>query len=275
MPEALDPDCDGLDGRTAIVTGGAGNIGAGITLDLVRHGASVVVAQRSRERPERLVERIDELGGTARFVPTDLAVDDDIVSLVDATEAEFGGVDIVVNNATHPGKAHAESISRELWEEVLAVTLTGPFRLAQEAYPSMRENGYGRIINVGAIQAEMPMIGSVAYVAAKAGMEGLTRSLAVEWGDEDADITANTIRVGPVPHGEWEANVPIEETNDRREPGIDDDSWTLIGRLGRPSDIAGLATFLASPRSSFITGETIRADGGRLLSRKGTKESLV
>lgn len=262
-----------LDGRTAIVTGGAGGTGTAVSMELARHGANVVIAQRSRERPDRVVDRIRELGGRAVYVPTDLADDRDIVSVVEAATEEFGGVEIVVNNAVHPGKDWAKSMSRDLWEQIISVSLTGPFRLAQEAYPTMVENGYGRVVNMGAIQSYAPLAGSVAYAAAKAGLEGFSRSLAVEWSDTDADITANTIHVGPVPSGDWDDDRPIEEANEDLGEGADEGALTLVGRKGRPSDIADAATFLASPRASFITGETLRVDGGRLVSRKPAGQS--
>ncbi|MFB6219273.1 MAG: SDR family NAD(P)-dependent oxidoreductase [Halobacteriaceae archaeon] len=272
MSESFGDGFYDLDDKTAIVTGGAGSTGTAVSVELARHGANIIIAQRSEERPNRVVERIRELGGRAAYVPTDLADDRDIVSVVEAATDEFGGVEIVVNNAVHTGKDWAKSMSRDLWESILSVSLTGPFRLAQEAYPTMVKSGYGRVVNMGAIQHFAPIAGSVAYAAAKAGLEGFTRSLAVEWGGADADITANTIHVGPVPGGDWDDR-PVEVANDDVDPSADEGALTLVGRKGRPSDIANAAAFLASPRASFITGESIRVDGGRLISRKPADQS--
>jgi 3-oxoacyl-[acyl-carrier protein] reductase len=278
-----------FDGRTAIVTGGGGGIGTEISVRLAREGANVVVAQRSRAPSEAVVERIEEMGGDAAFVQTDLADDDAIVALVEATVEEFGGVEILVNTATHTAKEYASEMSRELWDEILAVTLTAPFRLAQECYPHMQEAGYGRVVNVGAIQAHSPIAGSVAYATAKAGMEGLVRALAVEWGDDrDSDITANVVHSGPVrssrphdperrgekPHEAWTSGEKnLEEANAWVPSSDESDATTLIGRYGRPVDVAAPAVFLASPEAGFMTGQVLYADGGRLVSRKPANQS--
>jgi len=279
---------DPLDGRTAIVTGGGGGIGTEISIRLAREGANVVIAQRSETPAEHVVDRIEELGGNAAYVSTDLADDDAVSALVAATVERFGGAEIVVNNATHTGKARASEMSRELWEDILSVTLTAPFRLAQECHPHMQEAGYGRMLTVGAIQAHSPMAGSVGYAAAKAGQEGLVRTLAVEWGDGDADITANVVHSGPVhsnhPHDPdradegareaWESGeLTLEEANAMTYPGEDDDATTLVGRYGRPADLAAPVVFLASPEAGFITGQVINAAGGRLISRKPADQS--
>ena len=271
------PESEPLEGRTAIVTGGAGGIGTGISVRLAKEGANVVIAQRSRDRGEKVAERIRELGRGALFVETDLGDDDDIVALADAAREEFGGAEIIVNTATHPGKESAAEMSRDLWEEVLSVTLTAPFRLAQECYPDMQEAGYGRIINIGAIQAQSPYAGSVAYAASKAGLEGLTRSLAVEWGDDrDSDITVNTVHVGVTPKGyNWDDyDAPLEVANDMISKESDDgDAPTLVGRKGRPSDHAAITAFLASPEGGFFTGQVLNSAGGRLISRYPASQS--
>ena len=262
-----------LSSRTAIVTGGGGSIGRAVSVRLACEGADVIVAQRTAENAEAVVNRIRELGGNAEFVRTDLSRDDDIRALVESTVDRFGTVDIVVNNAAHSGKERAASMSRDTWDAVLDVNVTAPFRVAQESYSYMQDSGYGRIINIGAIQGQSPLPGAAAYAASKAGLEGLTRSLACEWsGAPDADITVNTIRVGPVYGSDWtnetsDCDEPIEETYETVPKSVDESAATLVGRIGRPSDVATLVVFLAGPESGFITGQVVTCDGGRLVSR--------
>lgn len=263
-----------LTGRTAIVTGGGGSIGAAIAVRLARQGANVVIAQRSAASAQAVVDRIDTLGGTGVFVPTDVSDESDVAALVDATVDRFGGVDIVVNNAAHPGKAAADEMSRDQWEAIVATTLTGPFRLAHHAVSHMRDRGYGRIINIGAIQAHSPLPGAAAYAAAKAGLEGLTRSLAMEWSGDG--ITINTVHVGAIYSADWvpddEAEppreVPVEKRYEAVPEDLDQAAATLVDRLGTPSDVAALVGFLASPDAGFLTGQVLYCDGGRLSSRQ-------
>lgn len=268
-----DVPADRLEGLTAIITGGAGTIGTGLSVRLAREGANVVVAQRSEQPAERVVSRIGDLGGDAAYVQTDVTRESDIDALVDETVERFGGVNVVINNAARVQMEWAESMSREKWDGIVATNLTGPARLASEAYPHMKADGYGRVVNIGAIQSRSPLPGAVAYASSKAGLDGLTRSLASEWSDtKSADITVNTVMVGPIYEDNDPAefpDTPVEEVPERVPGEVDDAAATIVGRWGRASDVAALVAFLAAPEGSFVTAAVIPCDGGRLVSRKG------
>jgi len=198
----------------------------------------------------------------------------DVAALVEAAVERFGGVDVVVNNAAHPGKEPAAEMRRPTWDDILATTLTGPFQLTQEAVPHTRDSGYGRIVNVGAIQAYSPLPGAAGYASAKAGLEGLTRSLAAEWSGDA--ITTNTVRVGYIYSTDWVADdasgpssdVPVEQRYKSVPESVDREAATLVERLGTPGEVATLVGFLASPEAGFITSQVMCCDGGRLISRK-------
>jgi NAD(P)-dependent dehydrogenase (short-subunit alcohol dehydrogenase family) len=265
---------DDLNGRTAIVTGGGGSIGTAISVGLADRGANVVVAQRSAESAGAVVDRIEDRGGRATFVPTDVGDEADVEALVSATVERFGGVDVVVNNAAHPGKAAADEMDRDLWDDVVGATLTGPFRLAHHALPHMRDSGYGRVVNVGAIQAHSPLPGAAAYAASKAGLEGLTRSLAVEWSGDG--VTINTVHVGVIYSADWVTDdatapgesTPVEQRYESPPESLNEAVPTLVDRMGTPGDVASLVGYLASPDAGFLTGQVLTCDGGRLISRQ-------
>lgn len=246
-----------LAGRVAIVTGGGGGLGVGICTRLAEAGAAVVVAGRTPATLAPVVEQIAAAGGKAVAVQVDIADKASVEAMIARTVEAFGGVDVMVNNAAvYHHKAWTE-ITEEDWDEVLDTNLKGYFMCARAAYPSMKERGNGRVINVASITffGGFPFL--LDYVASKAGIVGLTRAMAREVGVDK--ITVNTVAPGAFPTDAEKIHPDLEGHIKRVL-----DSQALK-RRGTPDDIGNLMTFLASDASSFITGQMIEIDGGWMM----------
>jgi NAD(P)-dependent dehydrogenase (short-subunit alcohol dehydrogenase family) len=243
----------------ALVTGGGQGLGRAIARRLARDGARVAIAQRASGPLTRTAAEIEAAGGVALAVPADVAAPEQVARLVETVRDAFGPIEILVNNAGfNRRRATFTEIDLASWQEVLAADLTGPFLCARAVAPEMIARGWGRIVNVGAIQAWMPLPGNAAYAAAKSGLVGLTRSMAV-------DLTAHGVVVNAIAPG------PVDpEAEDAPRDG---DDWpTLLGRRGLPREVAALAAFLASDDCTFVVGQTIVCDGGRQFSRKPERD---
>ncbi len=228
-----------LGGRVALVTGGTRGVGAGITRVLRQAGATVVTCARTG------------VPGDAMHRVCDVRSPEQVAALVDGIVGEFGRLDVLVNNAGGAPYAEAAGASPRLHAKVVELNLLAPLLLSQAAYQAMGRGG--AIVNVSSVSALRPSPGTAAYGAAKAGLDSLTRSLAVEW--------APTVRVNGVNVG----MVRTEDTGEHYggEAGIAAIAKTVpLGRLATPDDVGNVVAFLASPLASYISGSTIELHGG-------------
>ncbi|MFB6106399.1 MAG: SDR family NAD(P)-dependent oxidoreductase [Halobacteriaceae archaeon] len=252
-----------LSGRTALVTGAASGIGRRVATRLADVGAAVAVADR-REAPKTgehydrdlstpTADLIRERDGTARFYETDVSAPEEVAALVAAVADDFGGLDVLVNNAgiLVPGDSQSASVAD--FERVVAVNLTGQFLTARHAVPHLRASPAGRVVNVSSINAHFGGAGP-AYAATKAGVVNLTRDLAVELADDG--VTANCVLPGVI-------ETPMQDLNDA-ETRAREREKTPLDRLGRPADVAAAVAFFASDDAAWVTGAELAVDGGYL-----------
>ena len=244
-----------LDGKTAIITGGSQGIGKATALRFAREGAQVVVADVNDEAGEAVVREIEELGGAARFVRTDVTSRDDAQTLVDAAVDAFGTVDVLVNNAGITRDATLKKMSEEDFDRVVDVNLKGVFNCTKAVLPVMTDSGGGRILNAASIVGRYGNFGQTNYVATKAGVIGMTKTWARELGRDQ--ITVNAVAPGFI-------DTPMVETVPDNVIG-NLEKKTPLGRLGAPEDIANAYLFLASDEAAFITGSVLAVDGGLVL----------
>ncbi|HET9490216.1 MAG TPA: glucose 1-dehydrogenase [Methylomirabilota bacterium] len=243
-----------LKGRVAVVTGGNGGIGLGMARGLAAAGARVVVAARDQDKSRVAVAELSRLGPAALAIPVDVSDEASVTALVRAGREQCGRIDILVNNAGTNIRKPAHELSLAEWHQVLDTNLTSAFLLARAVYPVMKTGG-GKIINVGSMMSIFGASFAPAYGASKGGMVQLTKSLAAAWARDN--IQVNAVLPG------W---IDTDLTRRARQevPGLNDNVLrrTPAGRWGVIDDLAGVAVFLASPASDFITGAAIPVDGG-------------
>ncbi|WP_297370304.1 3-oxoacyl-[acyl-carrier-protein] reductase [Acidocella sp.] len=242
-----------LTGKTALITGASGGIGAEIARVLHRQGAVVALSGTRREALDTLAA---ELATRVHVLPADLSQPEEAARLITEAEAAMGKVDILVNNAGLTKDGLAMRMSDADWEKVLSVDLSAPFRLIRAALKFMLKRKSGRIINIGSIVGTTGNPGQANYCAAKAGLIGLTKSLAQEVASRN--ITVNLVAPGFI------ATPMTDALNDAQKADLS--GKIPLGRLGRPEDIAAAVLYLAAPEAGWVTGTTLHVNGGMAMS---------
>jgi 3-oxoacyl-[acyl-carrier protein] reductase len=248
-----------LSNRVAIITGGSRGIGKGIALKFAEEGCSTVIVGRT-VTGKKTAEEISEKGADAVFVQCDISDSHQVQGMIEQVISKFGKVDILVNNAAMAAVPKCiTEISDEEWDRILAVNLTGQFLCCRAVVPHMKEKGYGKIINISSLAAIAPLSTETHYAVAKAGLLGLTVSLAFELAP--FNICVNAILPGITNTEALDEVIP---------PGLNKDDFLSeqvkqvvpLQRMATPEDIAGAALFLASDLSGFVTGDRIIVGGG-------------
>jgi NAD(P)-dependent dehydrogenase (short-subunit alcohol dehydrogenase family) len=243
-----------LDGRVAVVTGGSSGIGATMASALARAGAEVVLVARDASRLEPAAAGLRAAGGQAAWVSADLADRSEVARAADEAAAAFGPPDILVNCAGVNLRPPLASLTVQDWDLTMAVNLTAPFLLGQRFGPSMAERGWGRVINVTSQQAQRAFGNSGAYGASKGALAALTRSQSEAWAR--FGVCCNSVCPGFVA---TRLNAAVASDPERMAALA---ARTMVGRNGQPADFAGVAVFLASRASDYVTGQTLYVDGG-------------
>ena len=251
-----------LKGKVAIVTGGARGLGRAFSLRLAGEGARIVVmnivfSDKDLEDMKETVSLIEEAGGEAQFFEGDVTSEEDCRTMAQKTADAYGKIDILINNAAiYDGLVRKpfDEISLDEWDRVMGVNVKGAFIATRGVFPFMKEQAYGKIVNLCSETAFTGSHGFVHYVASKGGILALTRSLAVELGPHN--ICINAVAPGVTDTEASRSLADVEKYDTTKTP---------LKRLGTPEDITGAALFLASPESDFITGQTMVVDGGRYM----------
>ena len=244
-----------LTGKVAIVTGGNGGIGLAMAEGMARAGANIVVAARNEEKSLAAVERLRSLGAEAEFVAVDVVDEASCHAMIEATVKRFGRVDILVNNAGINDRKPPQDYTLQEWRKIIDTNLNSVFVCCQAVYPVMKQAGGGKIINIGSMLSIFGASFAVPYGASKGGVVQMTKGLASAWAEDN--IQVNAILPG------W---IDTELTRNARKQveGLHDRvvARTPEGRWGDPDDFQGIAVFLASGGSNFVTGTAIPVDGG-------------
>jgi len=247
-----------LQGRVALVTGASRGLGAGMALGLAQAGAHVVLNGRNRESLLARQQEIAAAGGQASIAPFDVCQRADADAAIDAIEDAHGHLDILINNAVTGVPRDFFDISDDDWRLSLDSALDACFRLSRKAAAGMVARGWGRIVMISSVNARISRGTNTAYITAKAGLEGLTRGMAVE-------LAAKGVTVNAIAPGYMATDINTEFRADPQRY-----EWirmrTPMQRWGTPQDLAGAAVFLSGDASGFITGQTLVADGGMTIA---------
>jgi len=243
-----------LSGKIALVTGSAAGLGKAMAMALARQGATVILNGRSDEHLQTTQQEFSDLGLDAHKACFDIGDLDTAVSRLKTINRDIGVIDILVNNVGYRDRKSVEEFAIGDMDKMLSKNLSAPFELSRLLAPAMMSKEWGRIINVSSVVASIASDGDATYIAAKGGLESLTRALAVEYGK--GGVTVNAISPGFF----------LTDPNQQLAKDESLNKWlasrTILGRWAEPEELAGIAVFLASNASSYITGQTIQVDGG-------------
>ena len=244
-----------LSGRVAIVTGGNGGIGLGMALGMARAGATIVIAGRDAAKNAAAVKEIQATGAKSSASNVDVLLEESCRSLIADTVKTHGRLDILVNNAGINIRKQPQEYTLAEWHRVLDSNLTSAFVCSQAAYPVMRKTGSGKMINIGSMMSIFGASFTTAYAASKGGIVQMTKAMATAWAKDN--IQVNAILPG------W-IDTALTQRARHDVPTLHDSvlKRTPAGRWGTPDDFAGIAVFLASSASNYVTGAAITVDGG-------------
>ena len=244
-----------LSGKVAVVTGGNGGIGLGMATGLAQAGATLVIAGRDKDKNLAAVTQLQALGVTAVAVPVDVQSEASIHALVEQSIQHFGRIDIWVNNAGMNIRKQPQDYELAEWNKVLQTNLTSAFSCSQAVYPEFKKNGGGKIINIGSMMSLFGASFATPYAASKGGLVQMTRAMACAWAAEN--IQVNAILPGWIDTAlTRQARIDVKGLHERVL------ERTPAKRWGLTDDFAGIAVFLASSASDFLTGTAIPVDGG-------------
>jgi 3-oxoacyl-[acyl-carrier protein] reductase len=245
-----------LSGQAAIVTGGSLGIGAAVAEELGRRGVNVAINYRKhKEEAEGIVARIEASGAKALAVQADVSVFEDALRMVETVRETFGRLDILVNNAGINWDGVVWKMAEEQWDAVIAVNLKGCFNYTRAVAPVFREQKSGRIVNVTSINGLRGKFGQSNYAASKAGIIGLTKSVAKELGK--AGVNVNAVAPGLI-----ETDMIKDAPQEVLDMALKE---IVLGRIGKPEEVASVVAFLCSEEARHITGEVIKVDGGQYI----------
>lgn len=251
----IDAPSFSLTDRTVVITGGGGGLGSAAAVAFAKAGADVAVVARSKDKCEAAAAQVRACGRRAAVVVADVTSQESVAEMAAEVERSLGPIDVLFNNAGVTSPRAILDLPSEDWDRIIDVSLKGTFLSSRAVAPGMIERRSGRIINMGSILSSRGIANRAAYCAAKAGIENLTRAMAIEFGPHG--ITVNALAPTVIV---TDLNRELVKTQPALYKGIID--RTPLGRLGNPDDILGALVFLASPAAAFITGQTIYVDGG-------------
>jgi 2-deoxy-D-gluconate 3-dehydrogenase len=244
-----------LRGKVALVTGGNGGIGLGMARGLAKAGANIAVAGRNRAKADAAVKELADIGVKAGFVELDVLKEESCRAAVAKTAERFGRLDILINNSGTNIRKQPQDLTYDDWRTVIDTNLTGAFICTQAVYPHMKRQGGGKVINIGSMMSIFGASFATPYASSKGGIVQMTRAFATAWAKDN--IQLNAVLPG------W-IDTDLTRAARKEVDGLHDRvlARTPAQRWGNPDDFEGIAVFLASKASDFVTGTAIPVDGG-------------